>query len=144
MKNVVKALQLGNGDVLLAIAWVTEEGRQYHQMFPRVMGIDVKYGTNNERRPLLRFVGRTGNNRNFTIMNCYMPSEQQYAYAWAIGTALEYCLDEEALLKTEILPSDEDKDQLDALFSIIMMSDSVLGPRAIARLCKWHKVSCSC
>ena len=56
----------------------------------------------------------------------------------------EYCLDEEALLKTEILPSDEDHDQLDALFSIIMMSDSVLGPRAIARLCKWHKVSCSC
>ena len=60
VKNVVKALSLGNGEVLLAIAWATEEGIQYHRMFPRVLGVDVKYGTNNERRPLLHFVGKTG------------------------------------------------------------------------------------
>ena len=106
VKNVVKALQLGSGEVLLAVAWVTEEGRMYHEMFPGVLGLDVKYGTNNERRPLLRFVGRTGNNRNMTVMNCYMPSEQQYAYAWAVNTALKHCLDEDALSQTSIIPSE--------------------------------------
>ena len=57
VKNVVKALQLGSGELLLAVAWVTEEGRMYHEMFPGVLGLDVKYGTNNERRPLLRLLG---------------------------------------------------------------------------------------
>ena len=142
VKNVVKALQLGSGEVLLAVAWVTEEGRMYHEMFPGVLGLDVKYGTNNERRPLLRFVGRTGNNRNMTVMNCYMPSEQQYAYAWAVNTALKHCLDEDALSQTSIIPSDEDNDQLTALFSAVN-SRTILGPNAMIRLCKWHKV-CLC
>lgn len=140
VKNVVQALELGNGEILLAVAWVTAEGRKYHQMFPRTMGIDVKYGTNNERRPLLRFIGRTGNNRNYNIMNCYMPSEQQYAYAWAVGTALSHCLDKNALSKTSIILTDEDKDEMDAVISILMRSDKVLG-EAVLRLCKWHKVS---
>ena len=56
VKNVIKALQLGDGEILLAVAWVTAEGREYHKMFPRIAGVDVKYGTNNERRPLLRFI----------------------------------------------------------------------------------------
>ena len=140
VKNVVTALKLGNGEIMLAIAWVTADGRRYHQMFPRVMGMDVKYGTNNERRPLLRFIGRTGNNRNYNIMNCYMPSEQQYAYAWAVGTALSFCLDEAALTKTSLILTDEDKDEMDAVLSILMSSDKVLG-LALLRLCKWHKVS---
>ena len=140
VKNVVKALQLGSGEVLLAVAWVTEEGRMYHEMFPGVLGLDVKYGTNNERRPLLRFVGRTGNNRNMTVMNCYMPSEQQYAYAWAVNTALKHCLDEDALSQTSIIPSYEDNVQLTSLFSAVN-SRTILGPNAMIRLCKWHKVS---
>ena len=136
VKNVVKALKLGNGEVLLAVAWVTEESRLYHQMFPRVLGLDVKYGTNNERRPLLRVIGKTGNNRNYTVLNCFMPSEQQYAFAWAISTALPYCLDADALKRT-----DEDKDQLDTLFlALNVKADSAMG-HFIIRLCKWHKVS---
>lgn len=143
VKNVVKALQLKNGEVLLAVGFVTKESREYHEMFPRVLGVDVKYGTNNERRPLLRVVGRTGNGKNIPIMNCYLPSEQQYAYFWAIGTALRHCLDESALRKTEIVPTDEDKDQMDALYQVIYSSDKILGDRAKLRLCKWHKV-CIC
>ena len=141
VKNVVQALQLEGGEVLLAVAWVTEESRLYHQMFPRVLGLDVKYGTNNERRPLLRFVGRTGGNGIYSVMNCYMPSEQQYAFAWAISTALPYCLDADALKRTDIVLSDEDKDQLDTLFlALNVKADSAMG-HFIIRLCKWHKVS---
>jgi hypothetical protein len=141
VKNVVQALKLEGGEVLLAVAWVTEESREYHQMFPRVLGLDVKYGTNNERRPLFRVIGRTGNNRNYSVMNCYLPSEQQYAYHWAVSTALSFCLDADALERTDIVLSDEDKDQLDALFSALnVKGDSAMG-RFIIRLCKWHKVS---
>jgi len=107
-------------------------------MFPRVLGIDVKYGTNNERRPLLRVVGRTGSNKIFTVMNCYMPSEQQYAFAWVFGTALQHCLDESALARTEIIPTDEDKDQIAALDAIISLGK--FGSRVSKRFCKWHLV----
>ena len=141
VKAVVKALQLGNGEVLLAVAWVTAEGRQYHKRFPRVLGIDVKYGTNNERRPLCRFVGKTGNNRNYSVMNCYMPSEQRYAYSWAIGQALASNLDKPSLARTELLITDEDQQQMDAISSTIQMPESVFGKRAKKRGCKWHKVS---
>lgn len=138
VKNVVDALKLGSGEILLAVAFVTADGRKYHQMFPRVMGVDVKYGTNNERRPLLRLVGRTGSNKIFSIMNCYMPSEQQYAFAWAFGTALQHCLDKDALSLTEIILSDEDKDQLAAIDGVLKRGD--FGPHAVVRFCKWHLV----
>ncbi len=143
VKSVVNALTLGDGEVLLAVAWVTKEGREYHRMFPRILGMDVKYGTNNEKRPMCRLVGKTAGNRNIPIMNCYMPSQQRYAYSFVLNEAVQYCLDANALQKTEIILTDEDKDEMDAL-NMALSQRTIFGPRARHRLCKWHKVSCDC
>ena len=72
VKAVVKGLSLGDGEVLLAVAWVTKEGKEYHTMFPRILGVDVTFGTNNEKRPLCRIVGKTSSNRNFPIINSFV------------------------------------------------------------------------
>ena len=140
VKAVVNALSLGDDEILLAIAWATAEGRLYHIKYPQVLGIDVKYGTNSERRPLARGVGKTGNERNFTPVNSYMPSEQRYAYSWVTGEGIQGCLDADALLKTTVIPTDEDKDQIAAIDGVLKTPNSTLG-KARLRLCKWHKVS---
>lgn len=140
VKAVVKALDLGNQEVLLAVAWTTAEGRLYHKKFPRVLGVDVKYGTNNERRPLLRLNGRTANDKIFSVMDCYMPNEMMASYFWGLYDALINNTDEMALKKTSIIPSDQDREQLDAIRSILQMSDKPLGDAALV-LCKWHLVS---
>lgn len=139
VKAVVNALSLGDDEILLAIAWATAEGRLYHIKYPQVLGIDVKYGTNSERRPLARGVGKTGNERNFTPVNSYMPSEQRYAYSWVTGEGIQGCLDADALLKTTLIPTDEDKDQIAAIDGVLKTPNSTLG-YARLRLCKWHKV----
>ena len=141
VKAVINALSLGNGEILLAIAFVTGEGRKYHKKFPRVLGFDVKYGTNNEKRPMGRAVGRHNNKRNLPTMNCYLPSQQEYVFAWVFSEAIPYCLDKEALKRTSIIPTDDDQQEINALNNILSKSDCPYGQEARGRSCKWHKVS---
>lgn len=140
VKSVCEALKLGDNEILLAVAWVTAEGKIYHIKYPRVLGFDVKFGTNNEKRPLCRVVGRNTNNKNLPIMNCFLPSQQRYVFAWIFEEAVPYLLDREALLKTSIMPTDEDPHECAALSVALDLEDSPYGERARHRLCKWHKV----
>ena len=66
LKHVIKALTV-NGRVLLAVAWVTDKGRLYHQQFPYVLGMDVTFGTNAEKHPLFRASSKTSNNNNVPL-----------------------------------------------------------------------------
>lgn len=140
VRSVVKALTLGDDEVLLAVAFVTKEGKLYHIKFPGVLGFDVKYGTNNEKRPLCRVVGRTANNRNIPIMNCFLPSQQRYVFSWIFNEAIPYLLDRDALLETSIMPTDQDPHEMDALYACLSKHDCHFGD-ARHVLCKWHKVS---
>ena len=58
VEAVVKALDLGDNEILLGIAWCTEESRINHTCFPHILGVDVIHGTNNERHPYLCVIGR--------------------------------------------------------------------------------------
>ena len=57
VKNVVQGLGLGNGEFMLAVAWVTEESRLNHKKYPELLGSDETFRTNAEKRPLTFLVG---------------------------------------------------------------------------------------
>ena len=58
MMSVVKALTLEDFEVLIGITWTTKEGRSSHIWFPEILGVDVTYGDNNEKRPYIRVIDK--------------------------------------------------------------------------------------
>lgn len=52
--SLIKQLTTGDGIVLLAVMWVTNDWFTYHQKIPFLLGCDVTFGTNSEKRPLFR------------------------------------------------------------------------------------------
>lgn len=140
VRALVKCLQLGDDEILLALGFATRESRLYHQKFPEVLGFDVKHGTNNERRPLFRLVGKTANNKNVPFMNVYLPSEMRFSFDWALNECTRQCLDNSSLSKTSLLTHDEDNQELNALHAILLSDDCIYGRDAKSRLCAWHKV----
>ena len=74
IKTVVDALTIGKDEVLLAVAWTIKEGRLNHMKYPDVLGVDVTYGKNNEKRPQFRVIGKNARNRNIPIVDAFLPS----------------------------------------------------------------------
>jgi hypothetical protein len=63
-------LDLGDGEFLLAVAWVTEDAKRYHEMYPYVLGFDVIFGTNQEKRPHMRGTGKTSpSSTHFSLLS---------------------------------------------------------------------------
>ena len=56
VKNIIKGLKLGNGQILLAVAWVTKEAKLYHKKFPFLLGLDGTFRTNVEKHTLVRLI----------------------------------------------------------------------------------------
>ena len=50
VKDIVKALSLGNGEFLIAIGWLDDTAKHYHRLCPEVLGFDVTQRTNAEKR----------------------------------------------------------------------------------------------
>ena len=56
--NVVKALAIGDDEILPGIAWSTKEGYRSHMRHPFVLGTDVTFGENAEKQPHIQTVGK--------------------------------------------------------------------------------------
>ena len=140
IKNVITGLTLGDGSILLAVIWVQKQGQKYHLKFPAVIGLDVTFGTNAERRPLFRGSLKTSNNNNVPLINGYIPSEQRWVFEWLMEDALPGLLDTDALKKTRIIVSDQDAQLVGTLLSHLGEGGSAIYGNACNRLCKWHKV----
>jgi hypothetical protein len=82
IQSVIKGLDLGDGQFLLAVAWVTSDAVRYHEMFPSVLGEDVVFGTNQEKRPLMRGTGKSAENKNLPLFNAFLPSQQRWVFDW--------------------------------------------------------------
>ena len=119
---------------------MTEEGRHFHRLFPHVLGMDVVFGTNNEKRPHLRGTGKSFANKNLPLINAFLPSQQQWVFDWFVNDALPNLFHPEALAKTTLIITDQDKDMIHVLDQAIKNVDGVLGT-AKRRICKWHKAS---
>jgi hypothetical protein len=62
------------------------------EMLPEVLGIDVTFGVNKERRELLLAAGIDGNKKVFTAFRCYILGKQERTYAWITNQAMIYLL----------------------------------------------------
>ena len=78
VKSLIQQLTTGDGTILLAVMFISEEGRKYHVKFPHVLGCDVTFGTNAEKRPLFRASCKTMDNKNIPIINAFVPSQQRW------------------------------------------------------------------
>jgi hypothetical protein len=136
--SVVNALTLKDGEVLLGIAWSTKEGRLGHMRFPDILGADVTYGDNNEKRPHIRLIGKNQRNKNIPLVDAFLPSQQAYVFSWFFEEAIPALLDPEALLKTQIILTDQCPIMCPTLTNPICILK--LYGNATHRICKWHKV----
>ena len=143
IKDLIKGLTLKDGTVLLAVMWVTKSGKLYHRKFPYVLGLDVTFGTNSEKRGLFRVSGKTSNNNNIPIISAYIPSERRWLFHWCITKVIPFVLDEDNLSKTKMIISDQDAQLVDVLLTELNLRGGTSYGCAKHRLCKWHKVSVS-
>lgn len=141
VESVIKGLEIGDGgEILLGIAWATEDGRESHKAFPHVLGVDVTFNTNNEKRPLFRVIGKNARNKNLPFVDAFIPSMQRYVFSWLFSEALPFILDPLALKKTSMILTDQDVHMIEALNAVLRNNDKKYST-ALHRLCKWHKVS---
>ena len=143
IRALIKGLSIKDGTILLALMWVTKTGKLYHRKFPHVLGLDVTHGTNAEKRGLFRASGKTSSNRNFPLINAYIPSEQRWLFHWCITKAIPFILDKEDLKKTRMIVSDQDAQLTAVLADKLGIRDGTYYGLARHRHCKWHKVSAS-
>lgn len=141
VKNVIKGLGLGDGQILLAVAWVTAEGKLYHKKYPFLLGQDGTFRTNAEKRALERLIGKTLNNNLLPFVNAFTPSRSKWVYDWLWGEAFPILLDLSALALTSMILYDQDEQNINANESKLDLNEanSEYG-QATRRLCKWHKV----
>ena len=137
--NVIKGLQLTNGEFLLAVAWVTIKSKLYHKKFPFLLGADETFRTNTEKRALARLVGKTMDNHIIPFVNVFIPSRQEWVFDWLWGTAYVWLLDDIALTKTSVVQVDQDERNWNAMKSNMSPYRECYG-EAMGRLCFWHKV----
>jgi hypothetical protein len=61
-------------------------------VFPEMLGVDVTFGINKERRDFFLAPGMNRNKKSFTAFRCLIPSKQQQVYTWIINEAMTYLL----------------------------------------------------
>ena len=74
--------------------------------YPDVLGVDVTYGKNNEKRPQFCVIGKNARNRNIPIIDAFLPLQQQYVFRWLFEEAMPRLLDKFALLCTQLIMTD--------------------------------------
>ena len=139
VKNVVKGLELGNNEYLIAIAWCTEEQKLYHRKFPFILGYDETFRTNAEKRALASLCGMTMDNKLLMFVEAFLPSKQKWVFNWLWKVAYPTLLDRPSLKKTAIILVDQDENNWTAMSVNLASNDAVYG-EAVGRLCNWHKV----
>jgi len=111
-------------------------------VFPDILGADVTFGDNNEKRPHIRLFCKSQRNNSLPLVDAFLPSQQGYVFSWFFEEAIPALLDTEALLKTQIILTDQCPIMCPTLTN--PMSVLKLYGNAIHRICKWHKVGVMC
>ena len=74
--DVVNALSLGNGEFLIAIAWIDETAPHHYRLYPKILGFDVQFRKNSEERGLHRGCSVLADGRNLPNFVSFIPSSQ--------------------------------------------------------------------
>jgi hypothetical protein len=137
---VIDGLELGGGQFLLAVVFVTADAVRYHSMFLSVLGVDVVFGTNQEKLPHMRGTGKSSYSKNIPLFNAFLPSQQKWVFKWVMNDAIPSLLDPEALKLTDIIICDLDPQLYSSIDKVIISRDKLYGD-ALRMECIWHKVT---
>jgi hypothetical protein len=102
------------------------------------MGVDVTFGTNQEKRPLFRGCISNSNDRNIPTWNAFLPSGANWVFKWLFQTCMPALFPAKSLQQVQILLCDEDPQCYNNLHGVIRNG---IMPNAKVRFCKWHKVN---
>ena len=97
-----------SNDVLVAFAWAHDDEIRNTEMFPELLGMDVTFGVNLERRELLLAGGIDGNKKAFTAFRCLIPSKQEQTYTWIINEAMSFLLTPKTLQFNSCISTDQE------------------------------------
>ena len=127
----------GSGCILLAVAWTTDEAQQKYEMFPEFSCSDVTHGTNSEKRPLLIFCGKDGNNKSFSHTWAFLPSQSRWVLDWFFSYACPVLHRASVLQRNRIHITDQDAQECGAFLD----SQQLVFPNSNHRLCAFHKIN---
>jgi MULE transposase domain len=114
-----------------------DTGARYFELFPEVMGFDVTFGVNKEKRPMARGTIKSTRDKNVPFFNALLPSTASWVFHWIFHDALPRLLPKESLDKLSLILVDDDCHCNSQIDSARLMKRI---PNAHYRLCKWHKV----
>ena len=121
--------------MLLAVAWVTDEELSLMQMFLEVWFMDVTLGTNKEGRCLFLVCGKNSNNKGFTGVSIFVPSEQHWMFDWIFMDCLPTLLSHVIVQHNTLCVTDEDPQMYGALRAQQLLGNPWKGEHC---LCKWY------
>jgi hypothetical protein len=132
-----QSLQMGDGRILIAVAWVTSEEKRLFHLFPEVLKADVTSQTNKERRPLFLLVGKDSYGSTFTALRCFMPSEQKWMFQWLWESATPLLMGKAVLRRNNLLLTDGDFNEYEPFVN----ARDTLYPNSQHGLCCYHLIS---
>lgn len=133
------------GQLMLAVAWTTDNQRRKFDMFPEFTSGDDTEGVNSEKRPLYTLLGKDQNEKVFPIAWAFMPSKSQWAYDWFFGVAMPKLHPGDAIERVEIILTDADKQETMAVENHVggklkpTAAELRLFINAWHRWCAWHR-----
>jgi hypothetical protein len=135
---IFESLLLSDGaEVLLAAAWVSDDGRRLHTLFPEWCAGDVIMKTNSEKRPYMRLAGKTSSNETFSSVNSFIPSQARWSFDWFHTVATPALLGERFLQRNCGMGTDGDDKLYDPFTA--NAGPGRLYPNSRHRLCAFHK-----
>jgi hypothetical protein len=135
---IFESLLVSDGvEVLLAAAWVSDDGRRLHNLFPEWCAGDVIMKTNSEKRPYMRLAGKTSSNETFSGVNSFIPSQARWSFDWFHAVATPSLLGECFLRRNHGMGTDGDE-KLYGPFTA-NAGPGRLYPNSCHRLCAFHK-----
>lgn len=136
IRNKWKVLKLRKDQCLLvAFVWTTPFQKKLFDANPEVIFMDTTKDTNNEKRPLLTMTGRRASTgKMFHILHAFLPHECGWIFDWILQEVMTSLFKKETLLKTKIIFSDGDSQEIDAIEDGI----ELIFKNAIRGRCGWH------
>ena len=135
------------GELMLAVAFTSDNQRRKFDMFPEFVSGDDTEGTNSEKRSLYTLLGKDQNEKVFPVAWAFMPSKSQWAYDWFFGVAMPKLHPGDAIERVEIVLTDADKQETMAVENNVggnlkpSLAELRLFKRALHRWCAWHRIN---
>ena len=129
--------------VLLALVFVKMADKELAVRFPEVFYADVTMQTNSEARPMFAICGKDSDNRTFTVLRGFLPSQRRWVFHWLWETAIPTLLKPPSsvippLSRNEIVLTDNDEKEWGPLEGCLADDSSSYSSRCKCRTCSWH------